>query len=176
MEDIDLTSTKFAQTKAPCPLSTVYLLSTYPAPVHSQGHRAFIARKLHKEGHFTPTINGGPDGKHRHLVHSWQVTFKCKPTPALPRCPSNKINTTLQSKELPSSWNLMHRFHLWFSWYAPLLTLGNPHAWAKYYLNIVDSIPPTAILSVVSTWYITSWCKAGLWTGLMDWNLDWKGA
>ena len=55
-----------------------------------------------KEGHFTPGENGRLDGKHSRLPRSWQVAFKSKPIPALPRCPSNKINTSL----------LMHRFHL----------------------------------------------------------------
>ena len=53
-------------------------------------------------------------GQHSCLVHFWQVAFEFTPTPALPRCPSNKINTALRSKEKPSRWKLMHRFHLWF--------------------------------------------------------------
>ena len=38
----------------------------------------------------------------------------CKPTPALPRCLSNKINPFLQLKEKLSWQNLTHRFHLCF--------------------------------------------------------------
>ena len=65
----------------------------------------------------------------------------------------------------------MHRFHLWFSWYAPLLTLGNPHAWAKYYLSIVDSIPPP----LYYLWYQhgTSQVGAKLDSGLDSWTEIW---
>ena len=43
------------------------------------------------------------------------VAFKFTPTPALPRCLSNKINTSLRSKEKPSTRNLTQNFHLWFA-------------------------------------------------------------
>ena len=42
------------------------------------------------------------------------MAFEFTLTPALPRCPSNKINTSLRSKEKPSRQKLTHRFHLWF--------------------------------------------------------------
>ena len=43
-----------------------------------------------------------------------QVAFKFTPFPALPRCLSNKIITSLLSKQKPARWNLTHFFHLWF--------------------------------------------------------------
>ena len=100
-------------------LSAIYHLVIKYLPRSSAGicpqvHRASLERKLHERRPFYTKRNGGPDGKHSRLVSSWQVAFKSKLFPALPRCPSNKINTSLQSKEAPSSWKLMHRFHLWF--------------------------------------------------------------
>ena len=32
--------------------------------IYSQAHRASIAQSYTKEGHFIPSVNGGPDGKH----------------------------------------------------------------------------------------------------------------
>ena len=58
--------------------------------------------------------SGGADYQHSCLVRSWRVAFEFTPTPALPRCPSNKINTSLRSKEKLSRRKLMHSFHLWF--------------------------------------------------------------
>ena len=78
-----------------------------------------------KEGHFTPSVNGGPDGKHSRLVRSWQVAFKSKPIPALPRCPSNKINTSFRSKGTPSLWNLTHHFHLWLFLVCSIIDYGD---------------------------------------------------
>ena len=59
--------------------------------------------------------NGGPGRQHGCLAAFWQVAFKFTPTPALPRCLSNKINTSLRSKEKSSTRNLMQSFHLWFA-------------------------------------------------------------
>ena len=42
------------------------------------------------------------------------MDFQFTLTPALPRCPSNEINTSLWSKEKPSRRKLTHHFHLWF--------------------------------------------------------------
>ena len=84
------------------------------AGIYSKIRRAFLEQKLHKRRPFYTKQNGRPDGKHSRLVHSWQVAFKSKPIPALPWCPSTKINASLWSKEMPSSWNLTHCFPLFF--------------------------------------------------------------
>ena len=76
-----------------------------------------------KEGHFTPSVNGGPEGKHSCLVRSWQVTFKSN---QLQHCPD------VQAARLTLPYGRYHLCEIWrivfiysFSWYAPLLTMGN---------------------------------------------------
>ena len=73
MAVIDLTSTKFCPDKGS--LSTIYSVFIKYLPcssvgIYSQVHRASIARKLPKEGHFTQRLNGEPDGKHSRLGRS----------------------------------------------------------------------------------------------------------
>ena len=109
---IDLTLTRFCSDNSS--LSTIYSVVIKYLPcssvwICSQVHRASVARKQHERRPFYTKRKW-----RTRLVRSWQVAFKSKPIPALPRCPSNKINTYFQSKETPSLWNLTHRFHLWF--------------------------------------------------------------
>ena len=72
MEDIDLTSTKFAQTKAPCPLSSLFIKylpcsSAFPSSQSLHSTKATQRRPFYTKH----KINGGPDGKHRRLVHTF---------------------------------------------------------------------------------------------------------
>ena len=67
--------------------------------------------KLHKRsGSFYAKHNhyGGPEGKHSRLVRFWQVAFESKPTPALHRCLSNKIETLLLWTYAPKKLFVMH--------------------------------------------------------------------
>ena len=111
--------------------SVIKYLHYSSAGICSQVRRASLERELHERRPFYTKRNGGPDGKHNRLVSSWQVAFKSKPFPALPRCPSNKINTSFQSKEAPSSWNLTHRFHLWFFLYIINIDANLNQNWSK---------------------------------------------
>ena len=74
-------------------------------------HRTKATQKLRKRRSFMPKLNGGPDRQHSYLVCSRQMIFKFTPTPALPRCLSNKVNIFLRSKEKPATQKLTHRFH-----------------------------------------------------------------
>jgi hypothetical protein len=86
--------------KASSLLSITYLLSTRLVPKFSW-HRGKATQKK--------VIYA----KSRYRSDRWPQ-FKFTPTLALPRCLSNKISTSLRSKEKPSMRNLTHRFHLWF--------------------------------------------------------------
>ena len=64
-------------------------------------------------------------------LHLWLVAFNFTQTPALPRCLSNNINTSLWSKEKPFRWNLTHHCHLWFVLACFITNYGNICAWAN---------------------------------------------
>ena len=85
------------------------------AGIYSQVHRAFLEWKLHKR------MLLYADSTHSCLVHFWQVAFKSKPTPALPRCVSNMINLLYSQRRshLGNFWSTI--LIRGFSWYTPLV-------------------------------------------------------
>ena len=96
MAVIDLISTRLCPEKGS--LSTIYSVVIKHLPCSNARicpkFGASLEQKLHKGRPFYTKCNGRPDGKHSHLVRSWQMAFESKPIPALPRCPSNKVNTS----------------------------------------------------------------------------------
>ena len=129
-------------------MTTKYLPCS-SAGVYSPVHRALTEQKLHKGRSFTPSINGGPDSQLSYLVRSSrQVAFKFIPTPALPRCLSNKINTTLQSKEKPAVRKL-HCFPMWFVLVCSIYSLWETSVGGRtvtHNLNIVPQYKRNYIL------------------------------